>query len=593
MNIPLSCRVGLGLVFLTFILVLLGVFHLYTPSVLMIVWLVWLAASPVGLFQVRREPFFTESFPHGDPSWNPLFLRICLGVTLLMYLIFTMTPETRHDPYDYHLTIPALYLAHQSIVEIPWHVFSYMPKNCEILYGLALGVGNDSLTKLFHFLFGCLSVLSVASFMKRTADHEASMLAGLLVVTLPVFGFLATLSYIDLGRAFWELSALYMLAHAWHETPDKTRRYSFLLSALFAGMALGTKYVSFLVFFPPYLLLAALTLWKRIVDRRLCLTLFGTLCILAPLSPWLIYNAVWTGNPVYPLLSSLFGMNIPPAQAAYDFIRGHAPQMETFTWPAFPGYILSRINGLLLDGNALFLIGLIALATTPWWRRQSIGRSLPAFARRGFVFYIVASTILFLAGSDNMDGRFFVSTLMLLAAPVVFFLYAVSSTIHQTSPWGRYVIPGFALVLFANSATYRFNQMKALDESPMPILTDSQRDQWLSRRFRYYEATQWANHNLPADATVLGMGYPLRLKFIAKIKYGYIPFLHDLNSETSLEDLAKRLYQNDVLYIVKPFITLDPPFDLSLLNPDYMKSIYSYRGIEIFKLRLPDRYESE
>ncbi|MGC9330231.1 MAG: hypothetical protein ACP5I1_21520, partial [Candidatus Hinthialibacter sp.] len=290
---------------------------------------------------------------------------------------------------------------------------------------------------------------------------------------------------------------------------------------------------------------------------------------------------------------SLFGMNIPPAQEAYDFIRAHAPQLETLNWMTLSQYVWRRISGLLLDGNALFLIGLIALAAAPWWRRQSVGRSLPAFAPRGFTLYIVLSTLLFLAGSDNLDGRFFVSTLMLMAAPVVFFLYAVSSTIHQTSPWGRYVIPGFALVLFANSATYRFNQMTALDESPMPLLTDFQRDQWLSRRFRYYEAAQWANHNLSSHAEVLGMGYPLRLKFIAKIKYGYIPFLQDLNSETSLDELGRRLYQNNVRYIVKPFVTLVPHCDLSLLTPNYMTSVYSYRGIEIFELIPLDRYETK
>ena len=106
--------------------------------------------------------------------------------------LLTQHNDSRNAPrsyYDYHLTIPTIYLSYGKIVEIPWHVFAYMPKNCEILYGMALGIGNDSLTKLTHFIFGCLCLLCVSSWIKRIAGHEASMLAGLLVVTLTDFWF--------------------------------------------------------------------------------------------------------------------------------------------------------------------------------------------------------------------------------------------------------------------------------------------------------------------------------------------------------------------------------------------------------------------
>ncbi len=584
MRVPLSCRVGLGLSVLTFILILCGVFHVFTPPVLFGVWLLWLAASVPGFLQVRKESFFTEAFPDGDPSWNPLFLRIGIAVMLAICLLHAMTPETRHDPYDYHLTIPTLYLASGKIVEIPWHVFTYMPKNNEILYGMALGVGNDSLSKAIHFMFGGLCILSIASFIKRIAGHEASMLAGLLIVTLPLFGFLSTSSYIDLGRAFWELSALYMLSQVWDESDLRTRRFSLVLSGWMAGMALGSKYVAFLVFFIPYLLLAFLTFWKRLRPTGLRLPAFWIASIGIPVAPWLVYNFLWTGNPLYPLLPSIFGLHIPPAAAAYDFIRSHAPQAANLMLSALPGYFLKRINGLLLDGNALVLIGVVAWASVRWWRNQSVGLSLASSTVRGLLIFTLVSSILFVVGCDNMDGRFFFSTLSLLAIPVTFFLFALSHSIRQTTPWGRYVIPGFALVLFANAVTYRFNQMNDLQESPLPILSDAQRDRWLRNRFQHYRAAEWANENLPRNAVVLGMGYPLRLPYIAKIKYGYIPFLADLPPNAAPEELAETLTDNHVRYIVKPFIETDPPQDFSRLEPRYMQSIFSHRNIEIYEL---------
>lgn len=587
MRIPLACRAGLGFVVLIFLLILLGALQLYTPAAMWGVGLIWLAASIPGFRQVRKEPFFTEAFPHGDPTWNPLFLRVGLSVMLLICLMNTMTPESRHDPYDYHLAIPSLYLAYQGIVEIPWHVFAYMPKNSEILYGLALGIGNDSLTKLLHFLFGCLCVLSISSWIKRIAGHEASMLAGLLVVTLPLFGFLATLSYIDLARSFWELSALYMLYQMWDESDSRTQVYSLILSGLFAGMALGTKYVSMLVFFPPYLILVGLSLWWRQRNNLGCLTPLWMLAVLIPLAPWLIFNVLWTGNPIYPLFPSIFGMHIPPAQDAYEFIRNHAPPTSNLTLWALPGLFWKRLNNLLLDGNSLVLIGIVAWATSTWWREQSISISFPRYARRGLLLYTILSSFLFLIGSENMDGRFFVSTVFLMVIPVVFFLYALSNSIRQTSPWGRYVIPGFALILFANAVTYRFNQMKDLDEFPLPLITEAQRDQWLNHRFTYYKVATWANENLPSDAVVLGMGYPLRHKYIAKIKQGYLPFLEGVDPNLSPDDLVKLLRDNHVNYIVKPFIELTPNIDFSILEPNHMIPICSHRGIVLYELLPP------
>ncbi len=587
MRIPLSCRVGIGLILLTFILIGLGVIHCFVPSVLLGIWFVWLLASFPGYWQIRREPFFTEAFPDGDPTWNPLFLRIGMTVMLLICWIHAMTPETRHDPYDYHLTIPTLYLAYQGIVEIPWHVFSYMPKNCEILYGLALGVGNDSLAKVIHLAFGCLCTLSISSFIKRIAGHEASMLAALLTVTLPVFGFIATASYIDLARAFWELSALYMLFQVWEETDPRTQSYSLILSGLFAGMALGTKYVSFLVFFPPYLILAAFSFWWRVNGRRVWLLPVWGLAILLPISPWFFYNILWTGNPIYPLFPSIFGLHIPAAQAAYEFIRNHAPDPSNFQLFRITGYTLKRIGGLLLDGNALVLISMVSWSTVLWWKNQSLGKLLPTYALRGLLLYSVLSSILFLVGCDNMDGRFFFSTLVVLVIPTVFFLYALVQFTKQSSSWGKYVIPGFALILFSNALTYRYNQLTSLQESPLPIFSERQRDQWLSRRFVYYKVAYWANHNLPQESIVLGMGYPLRIRHMAKIKYGYIPFLENPPQTWTPSLLVQRLHENGITHIVKPFITPHPTVDLSILVPNYLKPIYSHRGIVLYEL-IPD-----
>lgn len=587
-RLPYFCSIAVGWVVLTFLLDLLGFIGLYRRSVLSILGLFWLAAGIRAATEWRlsrtkktQDDDFRQEL---ESSLNPLFLRIGLGVLLLVYLLNGMTPETRHDPYDYHLTIPTLYLAEGKITEIPWHVFSYMPKNGEILYGLALGLGDDTLTKLIHFLFGCYCLLAAATFLQKIQGREAALMAAFCIASLPIFGFLCTSSYIDLIRSFWELSALYLLYLVWEEPQADDHPTLLVLSSLFAGMALGTKYVSWLVFFPAYAILLGLTF--RTTGKFRSPRCLG-LCALAgtlPVLPWLITNAEWTGNPVYPLFPSLFGMHIPPADEAYRFISEHQPDSYYRSTQNIIPYILSRVGSLLIEGNALVLVGIAGWVTSFWWRSLEIGKRLISPAFWGLLGYTLLSALLFFIEADNADGRFFFSTLALLTIPSVFLLIALHQSIPSSSILSLYFIPAIVLFLLSNALIYRYNQILDLGESMLPILTREQRDEWLSQRFVSYPVIQWAEKNLPPDSMILGLGYPLRLKHIAKIKYGYVPFLEDLPEDCSAGVLARRLLGAGVTHILKPYPPLKKGIDFSILENEYLQQVFIHRGLTLYKL---------
>ena len=336
---------GLGLVWLTLILILAGLLHCYNTATMWGIFFVWIVAAGIqsALLYLHCPP--SESFLKKEVEWLFLIFRLYLVVMLLLCFSTVMTPETRHDPYDYHLTIPALYLAQESIVEIPWHVFTYMPKNGEILYGLALGIDNDSFAKLIHYLFGLFCVFTLYSFGLRIGGKLMGFLMAVLAVTLPLFGFLATSAYVDLIRAFWELLAYYCLWCCWEnrEQVSETRKW-ILFSCLFAGMALGTKYVSWFVFYPPYGICLLFTLFLVRLGNRLTLIPFMVLLTSFPVIPWLTLNAVWTGNPIYPLLPSIFGMHIPPAREAYEFFLRHTPSADLSGVRNCLVYLITGVN---------------------------------------------------------------------------------------------------------------------------------------------------------------------------------------------------------------------------------------------------------
>ncbi len=584
-SVPRIFHWAVGAVLFTWVLIGLGIIGFYVPGAMWCLWFLLLLLSiPVFIREYRR--FRSEAKGESQQASSILYgiTQVLVLVLLIVCFFSVMTPETRYDPYDYHLTIPTLYLANQEISEIPWHVFAYMPKNGEILYGWALGIKDDSVAKMIHYGFGILCLVAVGTFMTRLVNREVGWFTLGLGLSLPVFTFVATSAYIDLIRAFWEIMGLYALYLTWEATERKYRVRYYFLAALFAGMAMGTKYVAWLIFFIPFTVLFLLTLrkfeprqWKWLVPSVMVIGF-------SPLLPWLIYNVFWTGNPVYPLLPSIFGQHIPPAQEAYEFIRSHAPSWDHVFSFSVVTLISDRVYRLMLDGNALFVVGAVALVSSPWWIRRSIGVCLPRYAAVGLGIYLVISTLLFMVGVDNDDGRFFLSSLILFSIPAALALYVIRDSIYDLSFIHRILLSGVMVLFFINAISYRFGQLQDLNESAIPLLTKEQRDSFLLRHFPRYACIEWANKNLSSDAYVLGIGYPLRHRHISNLKYGYIPFLQEVDSDIRAEELVRKLKEGGITHIAEPFPSFLREIDWSMLQPDSLQPVFRHRRTTLYRL---------
>ncbi len=576
---------GVGATGLTFLLSILGLVGLYTPVLL---WLVWGVCLVIGLVQLPKwlpDALQPKELHPSETGWASVALRIGLGVMLLAILSTVLTPETRHDPYDYHLSAPNQYIIAGQVVELPWHVFTYMPKNGEIWYGMALALGDDSLAKLVHFLFGGFILRLLYDWLKREHGYEAGLMAAFLAATLPVFGFVAVSAYIDLIRAFWELLALYCLYQLWKAPSAGARPAWLILAGLFGGMGVATKYVSGAVFFPPFVLLNLIT-WIRFRKDLGAWPLIAGAAYAVPLVPWMALNWSWTGNPLYPFLPSLFGMNIPSAQEAYIFFKNHAPSAEVYnSTGSLLSYFGYRIWMLMVEGNSLFVLGIIGLISAPFHlKHDEAKRDWPCFAYWGVALYVALATLLFLALCNNDDGRFFLSVLIGLAVPTTFFFFDLRRRLDNASGWAPYLLPIIILLILFNGLRYRNAQLAAQRESMLPVVTSEQRHVWLNTRFLHYPVTRWANENLPPDAFVLGLGYPLRRLNAPRLKYGYFPFAETLDSP-SADELAAALKRAGVTHIYEPFIEVKEGIDLSVLKQDHLVRVFTHRGMTLHQLR--------
>lgn len=235
----------------------------------------------------------------------PLFLLITL---LSCILLMCTVPPVSRDALTHHLAVPKLYVQQGGINELPGIIFSYYPQLLDLLYCIPLMVNNDILPKYIHFSFALLTAFSIYRYTQKKMGLNYAFFAVLFFLSLPVIVKLSITVYVDLGLIFFTTASLLCLLK-WHEA--KKEIFYFVLSAVFCGLALSTKYnglisLFLLTSFTPIVYLKGL---KKNSSSQFKSLGFGVLFFLISISvfsPWMIKNYIWTKNPVYPLYNNFF-----------------------------------------------------------------------------------------------------------------------------------------------------------------------------------------------------------------------------------------------------------------------------------------------
>ncbi|MBW2094969.1 MAG: glycosyltransferase family 39 protein [Deltaproteobacteria bacterium] len=192
--------------------------------------------------------------------------------------------------------------------EIPSLSFSYFPMNLDLLYMIPLYFGNDIAPKLIHFTFALLTAWLVFGFLRSRTNTSYALLGVAFFLSIPIIVKLSITAYVDLGLLSFSTASLLLLIK-WRENRFQIRYLVF--SAIFCGLAMGTKYNGLITFFLLSLFILFLSgrvnrgephgIMKTIVYGCVFLTVAGII-----FSPWMIRDYVWTGNPIYPLYDQWF-----------------------------------------------------------------------------------------------------------------------------------------------------------------------------------------------------------------------------------------------------------------------------------------------
>ncbi|MEP7051115.1 MAG: hypothetical protein ABJB12_12220 [Pseudomonadota bacterium] len=316
--------------------------------------------------------------------WCALFCAV-----MAMLLVRALVLGDTGDDDGYHLASPKRWLLTGTLSYLPTYTNTNASLGFEMLYVMGTAILDALGAKLLHYSAGLFTLLGVFLCARRISTPLAGITAiSLLLIATPVNNLPALfgLAYVDLG-ACWMAMTSVLVWLEWRERLEPKLFVCFALCAGFAGSFKVTALALALAWVPA--LVSELRRhglgWPRIVKR---LAGFGALS-LAPVLPWLLRNWRQTGNPVYPMFSSLIPTRDWSAEQAAVFGR----YMRYYSWGVASGPHLSGSQRKLLVFGTVGLIATAGALVLPRVRQASVRALLGCAAL--FIAISVASTGLY------------------------------------------------------------------------------------------------------------------------------------------------------------------------------------------------------
>ena len=454
-------------------------------------------------------------------------LILAISALIVTVVLMSWVPPVSRDALTHHLAVPKLYIQHGGMVELPHIPFSYYPMNLDLLYLLPLLWGNDILPKLIHFVFGLLTAGIIFSYVKKRLGKVLALFGALFFLSLPVIIKLSTTVYVDLGLVFFTTAALLALFR-WGR--DRRQFKYFVLSGVCCGLALGTKYNGLVALFILTMLVAVIYLRyapgkeaRQITAAALSAAYLAI--ALAVFAPWMVRNAIWTGNPVYPLYQNIFSTDStnPDDEIPTELQTELKRRTQDWNHLAIRRIIYGESWGQIallplriffqgqddtpqfFDGRLNpFLLILTLLAFVPHPRFQSAYR----FEKNALLAFVVLF-LLFSFFKTSIRIRYIapiIPPLVILSCFGVSNLFSIFMA--RQNAWavrtGKTVVLVTALLLFWMNTLYVIEQFHKID--PLNFISGRMgRDAYIAKHRPEYPVMQYANLNLAESDRILGL----------------------------------------------------------------------------------------
>ena len=394
-----SLAIGTGLTILAFSSLILLLVHIFY-------WYVLLILSAIVIYLLFKSGFF-RLWLQSVMKWRIRDLVVLLAL-IGVSLPSTLHPPTYWDSIEYHLPIVRMFTDSHHLAYNPFLREDFLPESAETLYSIVYAFTHSGIS-IQMFVSSILVLLSwsVGSLVLWvTGSWAAGRSSGFLVVGVPIILQLGVVAYTDIALCFMVFLGTTSLLTDIIKNP-KDRMF---VSAIVFGFAIAIKDTGGLFWAISFLVFAFYEYRKRAVGWTNYAKHALVIGIIAV--PWYIRNFIYTGNPFYPLFTSI----IPN--------RGPWTTMEARS--QVTDYNMGNIGGFLLHP-------MLALSSY----LESGHLSIPILV--GLVLYIVWTSSIKLKLNKS-----------LISAIIAMLI------ISYTTVFVRYLIPGIVVIIACSGTGFYF-----------------------------------------------------------------------------------------------------------------------------------------
>ncbi len=280
----------------------------------------WAGLRGPGVWKrIKTDEFALPPLPWTAALLAPPLALLAVAFTLPAGTLWR-TEAFGYDVLSYHLNVPRQWFDAGAMTALPHDVYGYLPNLVEATFGMFFALRGTAspdavyLAQGFHVSWALIAALAVGQIVKRVSGSVAAAwccAAALLAVPWVL---------ITGSLAYNEMVVLALAAAALRVALD-VENFPWWSRGAAVGLLVGAATLAkltagFMVAIPLGLMLLLGPLFAGQADtagdannlrRSFAAALTAALVGVAVLSPYLIRNAAWTGNPVFPFAASTLG----------------------------------------------------------------------------------------------------------------------------------------------------------------------------------------------------------------------------------------------------------------------------------------------
>jgi hypothetical protein len=488
---------------------------------------------------------------HSLAAWKPTkcesLCLLAIGLIAVFFLSGALVPPTDADSLAYHYYLPKYFNSLGHLEFVPRAVDGSTPMLAQMAYIPVYGLGGEMGLTLWVMANGWISAFLLFSLCRRFVSVAWSLTIVLLFISVPAYVYGAGSGQVEVRIAIFVMIAAFSLNAA---IQTGLLRHV-IVCAIAVGFFMGAKYTGLIFALACGIVIV---MQKRWFVHGLVLTFVSVLvgC------QWYIWNAVHTGDPVFPMLFETLVNHVEykfwSAEQNQLFVDNYLSSekildpnfINLFRYPIIATFF--DLQGLESSRTGLgpYMIMALPFAIIGiWYSRKTFAPSaILTITAIITVFYIVW----FFAGSPQRVRHLlpiYPLALIVMTVCAIRGAKAVSSI-----PILALGISLILIIQLGGAGLFSIGSMKF-------IIGDQSRDQFLNNNISSYPSVVWINQRLKPTDRVFIEQRELAYLLNAPIYLGH-PITQTLvqpqNNRSDATKLRDQLLQQGINYLLLPSV---------------------------------------